>query len=452
MTEKILDLIEKKDFKQLKTLLSNMLVPDIATCLEELDDRVSIMIIFRLLPKDLSAEAFSYISSENQEIVVKYLSQSELSFIMEELSTDDAVDFLEEMPANIVQKALRAATPETRKTINKFLSYEEDTAGAIMTPEFLRLEVDMTVDEAFDSIRQKGEDVETINVLYVTDSKKILKGVLTIKDLLLAKKTEILGNLISGNVVFATTNMDQEHIASIFSKYDFLALPVVDKEGRIVGIVTVDDIIDVIKEETTEDIEKMAAITPTDDPYLKTGVWTIWAKRIPWLMLLMVSATFTGLILNTYEASLSIISGALIACVPMIMDTGGNAGSQASVTVIRALALGELSTRDYLKVFWKELRASILLGLTLGIACFAKLMLIDNLLFGFTDYVPQTCVVISLALMFTVMLAKIVGCSLPLLAKKCHLDPAVVASPFITTIVDATSLILYCLLALQFLA
>lgn len=452
MTEKILDLIEKKDFKQLKTLLSEMLVPDIASCLEEIDDKVSIMIIFRLLPKDLSAEVFSYISSENQEIVVNYLSQSELAFIMEELSTDDAVDFLEEMPANMVQKALKAATPETRKTINKFLSYEEDTAGAIMTPEFLSLYVDMTVDEAFESIRENGEDVETINVLYITDSKKVLKGVLTIKDLLLSKKTEVLGNLISGNVVAATTNMDQEQIASIFSKYDFLALPVVDKEQRIVGIVTVDDIIDVIKEETTEDIEKMAAITPTDDPYLKTGVWTIWAKRIPWLMLLMVSATFTGLILNTYEASLSIISGALIACVPMIMDTGGNAGSQASVTVIRALALGELSTRDYLKVAWKELRASILLGATLGLACFAKLMLVDNLMFGFTDYIPKTCMVISLALMFTVILAKFVGCSLPLLAKKCHLDPAVVASPFITTIVDATSLILYCVLAIQFLA
>lgn len=449
MTERILELIEQKDFKQLKSVLAEMLVPDIATVLEEIHDKPSVMIIFRLLPKDLSAEVFSYISSENQEIIVNYLSKSELSFIMEELATDDAVDFIEEMPTNIVEKVLKVATPETRKTINKFLSYEEDTAGAIMTPEFVRLTLDMTVEDAIEEIRKNGEDAETINVLYVTDSQKVLKGVLTIKELILSKKTAKLKDIVTENVIFATTNMDQEKIASIFSKYDFLALPVVDKENRIVGIVTVDDIIDVIREEATEDFEIMAAITPADEPYIKSSVFSIWKNRIPWLLLLMISATFTGLIINSYEAMLS---AALLACVPMIMDTGGNAGSQASVTVIRSLAVGELTTKDYLKVLWKEIRVSILLGLTLAVACFCKLILIDKLIFGFVGYDNLTCFVVSLALFITVVLAKTVGCSLPILAKKCHLDPAVVASPFITTIVDATSLILFCLISIAILA
>ena len=317
-----------------------------------------------------------------------------------------------------------------------------------MTPEFVKLTLEMTVEDAIEEIRKNGEDAETINVLYVTDDKKILKGVLTIKELLLSKKSSKLKDLITENVIAASTSMDQEKIASIFSKYDFLALPVVDKENRIVGIVTVDDIIDVIREETTEDFEIMAAITPADEPYLKSNVFTIWKNRVPWLLLLMISATFTGLIINSYEAMLS---AALLACVPMIMDTGGNAGSQASVTVIRSLAVGELSTKDYFKVVWKEIRVSILLGITLAVACFLKLILIDRLLFGFVGYDNLTCLVVSLALFITVVLAKIVGCSLPILAKKCHLDPAVVASPFITTIVDATSLILFCLISIAIL-
>jgi len=452
MTDEILELIEKKEFKKLKEVLASMLVPDIASVLEEIKDKASVVIVFRLLPKDLSAEVFSYISSDNQEIVANYLSNSELSFIMEELATDDAVDFIEEMPSNIVRKVLKLATPDTRKTINKFLSYEEDTAGAIMTAEFVQLDIDMTVDDAIEEVRKQGEEAETINVLYVTDSKRVLKGVITIKELLLAKKKTKLEDLITDNLIVATTSMDQEKIATIFSKYDFLALPVVDKENRIVGIVTVDDVIDVIREETTEDFERMAAIRPTDGPYLKSSVFEIWKNRIPWLLVLMISATFTGLILNSYESALSGISTALVACVPMIMDTGGNAGAQVSVTVIRALAIGELSTKDFLKVAWKEFRASILLGLSLAVVCFGKLMLIDNLLFGFAGYTPIRCFVVSIALMLTVVIAKFVGCMLPLLAKKCHLDPAVVASPFITTIVDATSLILYCMLAVSILS
>jgi len=452
MTQEILDLIEQKDFKKVKSLLADMHVPDIADIVEKIEDSTNVVIIFRLLPKDLSAEVFSYVNSDVQEDIVKKLNDSELSFIMEELATDDAVDFIEEMPANIVEKALKVATPETRKTINKFLSYKEDTAGALMTPEFLNLKEDLTVDQAIDEIRRKGEEVETINVLYVTDSKKTLTGVLTIKELLLAQKNSLLSSIMEDNVICATTDMDQEKIANIFSKYDFLALPVVDKEHRIVGIVTVDDIIDVIKEEATEDIEKIAAIAPTDKPYLQTSPFSIWKNRIPWLLVLMISATFTGLILNSYEAKLSAISTVLFACVPMIMDTGGNAGSQASVTVIRAIALGELHTRDAFKVLLKEFLSSLLLGATLALACFGKLMLIDNLLFGYAGYTPIRCLIISLALMITVVIAKLVGCLLPIVAKKCHLDPAVVASPFITTIVDAVSLIVYCALAVAILS
>ncbi len=452
MSQEILELIEKKDFKAVKTLLQDMLAPDIADIMEHSENVTNSVLLFRLLSKDLSAEVFSYLSSETQEGIVTFLNSSELSFIIEQLATDDAVDFLEEMPANIVRKALKGATPETRKLINKYLSYEEDTAGAIMTPEFISLQIDITTDEALDEIRRQGEEAETINVLYVVDSKKTLKGVLTIKELLLAKKGAPIKDVITDNVVATTTDMDQEKIATIFSKYDFLALPVVDKENRIVGIVTVDDIIDVIKEEATEDFEKMAAITPTNKPYLKTSVFSIWKNRIPWLMLLLISATFTGLILNVYQEKLSAISTALVACVPMIMDTGGNAGSQASVTVIRAMALGELTIKDWYKVVWKELLASALLGLSLAIVCFGKLLLIDHLLFGFEGYTIIRCLVISFVLMFTVIVAKLVGCILPMLAKKCHLDPAVVASPFITTIVDATSLIVYCLVSIAVLA
>ena len=451
MSQEILELINKKDFKAVKAIMQDMLAPDIADTIEHFEEATNSVLLFRLLPKDLSAEVFSYLTPETQENIVTFLNSNELSFIVEELATDDAVDFLEEMPANIVRKALKGATSETRKLINKYLSYEDDTAGAIMTPEFISLHINCTTDEALDEIRKQGEEAETINVLYVVDDKKTLKGVLTIKELLLAKRHIPLSEVITDNVVVATTDMDQEKIATIFSKYDFLALPVVDKENRIVGIVTVDDIIDVIKEEATEDFEKMAAITPTNKAYLKTSVFSIWKNRIPWLMILLISATFTSLILNTYEAQLSAISTSLVACVPMIMDTGGNAGSQASVTVIRAMALGELTIKDWYKVVWKEIRASALLGITLGILCFGKLLLIDNLIFGFEGYTVIRCLVVSMVLMCTVIIAKLVGCTLPMLAKVCHLDPAVVASPFITTIVDATSLILYCLLSIAIL-
>jgi len=362
------------------------------------------------------------------------------------------VDLLEEMPANVVKRLLAQSDSETRSYINEVLKYPKDSAGSIMTIEYVSLRASMSVEEAFDRIRRTAIDKETIYNCYVTDETNRLIGLVSAKDLMLAEKQAAVGEIMEENVIYVKTTDDKEDVARKISNYGFLAIPVVDHEMRLVGIVTVDDAMDVLQEENTEDIAKMAAITPTDKPYLKTGVFSIWKNRVPWLLVLMVSATFTGLILNTYEARLNAISAMLFACVPMIMDTGGNAGSQASVTVIRALALGELETRDILKVVWKEFRVSLLLGVTLAATCFCKLMLIDNLLFGFDGYTPARCAVVSVALMFTVTVAKLVGCMLPLIAKKCRLDPAVVASPFITTIVDAVSLVLYCSLAVAVLA
>ena len=443
-------LLHSLDLKYLKPLLAEMNAIDAARALEAVEEE-DLPLLFRLLPKDLAAEAFVEIDSDKQETLIGKLNNLEIHRVMNDLFLDDIADILEEMPANVVKKLLAGCDKETRSRVNELLKYPKDSAGSIMTVEFVSLHPTMTVDQAFDKIRKTAIDKVTIYTCYVVDEKNYLVGIVSAKELLLSQKDSLIEDVMETNFAYAVTTDDKEQAANLLKEYSLLAIPVVDEEKRLVGIVTVDDAIDVIEEENTEDIEKMAAILPSEKPYLKTSVFSIWLKRIPWLLILMVSATFTGLILNTYEGKLALISTVLFACVPMIMDTGGNAGSQASVTVIRALALNELSTKDAFRVLWKETRASILLGLTLALACFGKLMLVDNLIFGYADYTPFTCFVVSLALACTVVVAKLVGCTLPLLAKKAKLDPAVVASPFITTVVDAVSLIVYCALAVALL-
>ena len=442
--EKLTFNFETRKFAELRILLLDMEPFDIATYMEENLDEKEQIVFFRLLPKELASDVFVELNSDMQENLIKAFTDRELKAVVDDMFLDDTVDIIEEMPANVVKRILKNSDPENRKQINELLEYPEDSAGSIMTPEFISLSPSMTVEAAFDRIRATGVNKETIYTCYVTNRKKILIGVVTVKSLLLADKKQLIEDIMDTAVVTVETVEDKEQVALKFSNYDYIALPVVDKEGCLVGIVTVDDAVDVIQEEATEDIQKMAAILPNEKPYLQQSVWTIWRNRIPWLLLLMISATFTGLILNTYENTLSGISTMLIACVPMLMDTGGNAGGQASVTVIRSLALGDLEFKDIFRVLWKEIRAAILLAGTLAVACFAKLMLIDNLLFGFMDYTPIRSLVVSLAMFATVIMAKIVGCILPLIAKKIKLDPAVVASPFITTIVDALSLLLFC--------
>lgn len=449
-SEEIVALLKERRFATLKPLLSDMNEVDIAKVFDELEPQ-ECAVLFRLLPKDLAADTFVELDPDQQEALIALLSNLELKEITDELFLDDVVDIIEEMPANVVKRILATSDAETRAMVNQILKYPSDSAGSIMTVEFVTLSPTMTVDQAYDRIRKTAIDKETIYTCYVVDQSKHLIGIVSAKDLLLAARDRKIEDIMSTNLVYAHTLDDREDAARMLTEYGFLAIPVVDDEKRLVGIVTIDDAIDVLQEENTEDIAKMAAVKPSDKPYLKTSVWAIWRNRIPWLLVLMVSATFTGLILNSYEHKLALISSVLFACVPMIMDTGGNAGSQASVTVIRALALNELHTKDVLRVLWKEFRVSILLGLSLAVACFGKLMLIDNLLFGYKDYTPYTCMVVSLALTCTVVIAKMVGCLLPLAAKKVKLDPAVVASPFITTIVDALSLMLYCCLAIGIL-
>lgn len=445
--EEILDLIDQKDFHQLKHILRDMLVPDVAEILQEIEEPANLVRIFRLLPKDMGAEVFSYIDEDMQEIIVNYLTDKELAYIMEELYTDDAVDFLEEMPGNVVERALKVSTPETRKVVNKFLSYEEDTAGAIMTSEFLDVNIDMSVAEALARVKKIADDVQTMSYLFVVDGKRTLKGIVSIRDFILAEPNVPIKDIMDDNIVFANVNEDQEQIALTFQKYDIQVLPVVDKEHRLVGVVTGDDVMEVIEEEATKDIQQMAGVVSTDKPYLRTSVWHTMLTRLPWLVILMVSATFTGIIINAYETTLSSL---LFACVPMLMGTGGNAGSQASITITRGIALNEIEFKDLLSVVWKEIRISVLTGLILAVVCFGKLQLIDRLIFGY-EYTPLVSLAVSLALFGTVFIAKFVGCILPLLAKKIKLDPAVVASPFITTIVDVLSLIVYCSISIAIL-
>lgn len=449
--DEIRNLLSKKRFKSLKELLCNINPIDIAAVFEDLEEQERVL-TFRLLSKDAAAEVFVELASDVQEELIRNLSDKELKSVIEEIFIDDAVDLIEEMPASVVKRLLAQSDAETRNYINELLKYPQNSTGSIMTVEFVSLSKNMTVRQAFERIRACAIDKETVYTCYVTDETKHLLGVTTVRELLLSDVNVQIGDIMHENVICAHTLDDREDTARRIREYGFLALPVVDDEMRLVGIVTIDDAIDVMVDETTEDISKIAATRPSDKPYLKTSVWSIFKNRIPWLLILMVSATFTGLIINKFESRLNAISTVLIACVPMLMDTGGNAGAQASVTVIRALALNEIKTKDIFKVLWKEIRASLLLALCLAIACFAKLQLIDNLLFGYADYTLVRCAVVSLSLFITVIIAKLIGCSLPILAKAVKLDPAVVASPFITTIVDALSLMIFCMLSVSILS
>ena len=434
------ELLESRQFNRVRDMLADLNAVDIAALLEDRSDEQTLL-LFRLLPKTLAAEAFAYMEHDTQERLIGVLTDRELASVMDELNMDDAADLVDEMPANVVKRVLRMTDPADRRIINQLLLYPEDSAGSVLTTEFVDLKASMTVDEALDYIRRFGPDKETIYTCYVTDADRHLEGVLTVKELLLNSGDRRVGDLMETNVISVTTTEDQEQVAALFAKYDLIALPVVDSEGRLVGIITVDDVVDIMRKETTEDIEKMAAILPTDRPYLKTGVFETYRKRIPWLLLLMVSATFTGMIITRFETALSSVV-ALAAFMPMLMDTGGNSGSQASVSIIRSLALGEVEFRDVLRVVWKELRVSVVCGTTLAAANFAKIMLFDNLVLK-SGISMSVALVVCLTILITVIIAKLVGCTLPLFAKKCGFDPAVMASPFITTIVDAVSLVVY---------
>ena len=413
---------------------------DLSLVLEEFPKKIGTL--FRLLPKDLAAETFVEMETDNQERLLSSFTDNELKEVIDELYIDDAVDIIEEMPANVVKRILNNSDPETRKIINEILKYPDDSAGSIMTTEYVSLDEDITVEDALKRIRRTGVDKETIYTCYVTKPDRTLLGYVTAKRLLLSDDDMIISEIMDTNIIFVSTNEDKEVVAKEMSKYDLLAIPVVDKEKRLVGIVTVDDAIDVIEEEATEDIEKMAAIIPSDKPYLSTSAFEIWRKRMPWLILLMLSATFTSQIITSFEGKLASCV-VLTAFIPMIMGSGGNAGGQTSVTIIRGLALEEIQMRDIFRILFKELRVSLLCGLVLAIATFGKMMLIDNLLLGNSDVTVTIAAVVSFTLLVTIVVAKLVGCLLPVLAKRVGFDPAVMASPFITTIVDALSLLIY---------
>ncbi len=444
MEEMILELFRDKKFTQLKASMEEINPVDLAVVFEEVEasERPK---FFRIMPKGLASEVFALLESDLQEELICAFSDRELRAVVDDLFMDDAADLVEEMPANVAKRILRQADSATRSMINQLLAYPEDSAGSIMTTEYIDLKKNMTVAEAFARIRKIGIDSETINTCYVIGPRRKLLGIVTIRTLLLAHPDELMADIMETNVIYANTMDDKELVAQQFDKYDFLALPVVDNESRLVGIITVDDAIDVLQEEMTEDIEKMAAITPSEKPYLKTGIFSTFFARIPWLLLLMISATFTGLIIGSFESTLAdnVLYGIALTCfMPMIMDTAGNSGSQASVTIIRALSLGDVEFSDIFRIIWKELRVSLLCGLTLGGVNFVKVLLVDNLLLG-KGYDIPVIAVICITLVLTVVIAKFVGCTLPILAKKIGFDPAVMASPFITTIVDAIALMIY---------
>ena len=442
----LLKMLEDKKYATLRDILATMNPSDIAAIFTAMEYK-DIILMFRLLPKELAAETFVEMEPDDQEALIKSFSDNELKEVLDELYVDDAADLVEEMPANVVKRILKAADPEMRSSINQILRYPEYSAGSIMTTEYVSLRPNMTVEEAILRIRRQGVDKETIYTCYVTGKDRTLIGMVTVKDLLLASDDEMtIEELMITNVIFVSTQTDQEEVARMFSKYNFLALPVVDGEGRMVGIVTFDDAMDVMEEEATEDMELMSGMTPSEKPYLKSSPFELFKNRIPWLMLMMVSATFTGLIMTAFEDALA-AQIALSAFIPMLMGTGGNSGSQSSVTVIRGLSLGELRSRDIGEILWKEIRTAALCGLALAAVCFAKIWLIDKLLFGNPDITLMVDLVVCLALAVTVVVAKIVGCLLPIGAKALKLDPAVMASPFISTIVDALSLLVYFLFA-----
>ncbi len=433
-------LLKERHISALKSALETVQPADLAELLETLDEK-EIPVVFRILPKEAAAETFTYLNTKMQQSLIEAFSDMELKEVLDELFVDDTVDIIEEMPANVASRILENSNVESRRMINTILNYPEDSVGSIMTVEYVKLRKSMTVGSAIELIRRVGTDKETIYNCYVTENRNLV-GMVEVKDLLTSPDDKSIVDIMETNIVSIRTTDDKEEAAMMFNKYDVIALPVVDKQNLLVGIVTVDDAMDVMQEEATEDIEKMAAITPTDKPYLEIGIFDTFKSRIPWLLLLMISATFTGMIITSFEDALK-ASVVLTAFIPMLMDTGGNSGSQASVTVIRGLALGELDFSDFFKVIWKEIRVSVLCGLVLAIVNFGKMYLVDMLLLKTPGLGVWEITVVCSTLFIAVFVAKIVGCSLPLLAKKLKLDPAVMASPFITTIVDALSLMIY---------
>ena len=434
----IRDLLEAKRYRELRAYLAEMNEVDIATIMDDMEDEDSLR-LFRILPKNMAADVFSNLELDDQQYIINSLSDKEASNIIDNMMSDDAVDLLEEMPANIVKKILANARPDTRADINHLLRYPEDSAGSIMTVEFVDLIETLTVRDAIKRIRRIGLDSETVNICYVLNKQRVLVGTVALRYLLIHEADEVIGDFMNDNVISIRTTTDQEEAAQLFKKYDFTTMPVVDNEDRLVGIITIDDVVDIIEEEATEDIEKMAAILPTDKSYLKTGVFETYKSRMPWLLLLMISATFTGMIITNYQNALASYV-MLTAYIPMLMDTGGNAGSQASVSIIRGLSLKEVDFSDIFRAIWKEARVALLCGLTLACANFVKLMLFDRVPLPIAGIVCGTLVLV-------VIVAKFVGCTLPLIADRIGFDPAVMASPLITTIVDAISLFVYFMIA-----
>lgn len=440
--EELMDLLFTRQFRKLKDILTEMNEVDIATFIEELDSEKTV-VVFRMLPKELASDVFACLEVDKQEHIINSITDYELGTIVDDLFVDDAVDMLEELPANVVKRVLKNARPDTRKLINQFLNYPENSAGSIMTAEYVGLKQSMTVEQAFAYIRKNGVDKETIYTCYVMDAKRRLEGVVTVKDLLMNPYEEIIGNIMDTHVIKAFTTEDQEEVADSFQKYDLLSLPVVDHEERLVGIVTVDDVVDVMEQEATEDFEKMAAMLPSEKPYLKTGVFQLAKNRIAWLLILMISSMITGGILAKYEAAFAVIP-LLVTFIPMLTDTGGNAGSQSSTMIIRGMAVGEIEPGDLFKVLWKELRVGIIVGAILGFVNYVRLVILY-------PGKEMLCLTVVLSLMVTVVIAKTIGCVLPIAAKVFHMDPAIMAAPLITTIVDAVSLIIYFQLACSLL-
>lgn len=439
--DELMQLLDERRMKELQLRLEDMNEFDVAEFLSEIGDNRMPM-VFRLLSKQMAADVFANFDSPEQEQIINSITDSELSAIIEELYVDDAVDMMEELPANVVKRVMRTATPETRRLINQYLNYPENSAGSIMTAEFVDLKKYMNVRESIARIRRIGEDKETIYTCFVTSADRKLEGVLSVKDLLLSDDETVIEDIMDTNIVFCMTHDDQEEAAEKISDYDLMALPVVDKEGRLVGIVTVDDVIDVMEAEATEDFELMAAMTPSDKPYSRTSAWDMWKRRVPWLMFLMLSATFTSMIINSFEDALA-VQAVLIGFIPMLMGTGGNSGAQASTAVIRSISLGDTEPEDVGRVIWKEFRVAILCGVTLAAVNFAKMLLVDRMLLNNDGVTITVAAVVSLSIVLIVMFAKVVGSVLPIAAEKLGVDPAVMANPLISTITDAVSLLIY---------
>ncbi len=449
MTKEVFErLLSEKQYKAIKSIFDTMNPVDTAVLLPEFEDK-ELVLLFRLIPKENASMVFTYLEPEEQQVLLEAFTDRELQFIMDDMFIDDTVDVIEEMPANVVKRML-AAAGDKRDAINTILNYPEDSAGSIMTLEYIGLHPSMTIGDSLKKIKSMGEDSVTVNICYVIEKHKLL-GTISAMDLLTCDDDEKITDVMDENLITVNTLTDKEEVAQLFDKYDVLTIPVLDKENCMVGIVTVDDAIDVIQEEVEEDFQKMAAIAPTDKPYLKTSVAELWKNRIPWLILLMLSATFTGMIISSFEDALSRLV-VLTAYIPMLMGTGGNSGSQASVTVIRGLSLGEVEVKDIFRVFWKEVRVSVLCGISLAVACFVKIILIDGMLLNTQGVNSTVALVVALTLCATVICAKIIGCLLPIGAKVLKLDPAVMASPFITTIVDAVSLLVYFGIAKSFIS